>query len=717
MNDGGDQDRTTFLNVRGSNEHPHAGVAFESMVPILGIYYRSLAARNVAILPYGDDNDPKQYPDTHTTIRLPSRITEFPTSKSNYAWYKAALTHRAAHYERGTFEFLFSRPAQYFSRIRPKEFSRIDRYKHESDLETFFKLFSQKQTALEVFTVLEALRLDEWIKVRYPGFKQDFIQIQEAALGKRPTFEQLCPRDAFAEVMVRLSLKTTKKFQVPALLHEPIRQLKTVVSYLEHENARVEDSAEATLRIYSLLVKLPNLEANYGPSTAVDMDRSPHLANWANTWPEVENRLEGDEVLEVTINPVDYRDSLGSRYTLYKAAGPIDQEVIFRFTDDEELEAPPSDLDVEISPLDDEDKNSLQGPIEPLPHEHPEISDEDLEHQTGELHSHELSWFIYPEWDYIANNYRNNWCCVRETPIDPVHIPRFYFETLEAYAGLLPDIQRLLERVAYEGLHEVKRSRQGDLLDIDAAIEAMVDLRMGMTPSEHIYIDKKPQIRDIATAFVVDVSSSTADHIAAADSSDAPDDLLITANQGQIHGKSYRTILDVEKESVALIMAALERIGDTYGVYCFSGTGRDDVKCMVLKELQERLSDQVVGRLDAIQPVHTTRMAPLIRHISAKLQKYEAKTKLLILISDGRPFDIDYGQEYGEDAEIEYALQDTRKALIEARDAGTRPFLLTVDRDGSDYLRMMCDGFDYEVLHDTSMLPVRLISLYEQATL
>ena len=113
-----------------------------------------------------------------------------------------------------------------------------------------------------------------------------------------------------------------------------------------------------------------------------------------------------------------------------------------------------------------------------------------------------------------------------------------------------------------------------------------------------------------------------------------------------------------------------------------------------------------------MEPDGFTRMGAAIRHAVRKLRGHESKTKLLLLLSDGRPFDIDYGQQYGEGAELAYAQHDTREALAEAQRQGVRPFVLTVDPHGDDYLREMCDGVAYEALQDASELPLRLVELY-----
>ncbi len=302
--------------------------------------------------------------------------------------------------------------------------------------------------------------------------------------------------------------------------------------------------------------------------------------------------------------------------------------------------------------------------------------------------------------------------CARPGSTPPA--PRnFYSETLQVYGSLVPEIRRQFERLAHEGLRKVRRTLYGDELDLDAAIEALVDLKAGMTPSDQVYISREPVARDVALALLLDMSSSTADHVAPPLAHNS--DLYLAATR-RLHGKSYRTILDIEKESAALLMAALERIGDIYGIYCFSGSGREDVKFMVLKEMDERLSDRVAARIENIKPVHTTRMGPAIRHAIRKLRAQEAKTKILVLVSDGRPFDFDYGQEYGENAEIEYAAQDTRQALNEAQQLHITPFILTVDQTGSDYLRTMCRDLHYEILNDVHLLPAQLLALYRRLT-
>src|SRR5690606_2192295 len=136
--------------------------------------------------------------------------------------------------------------------------------------------------------------------------------------------------------------------------------------------------------------------------------------------------------------------------------------------------------------------------------------------------------------------------------------------------------------------------------------------------------------------------------------------------------------------------------------------GRDNVEYYVVKDLDEDLNDRVRRRIDKIEPIRSTRMGPAIRHTIDKLNNYTAKVKILILVSDGRPQDHGYGRDR---TEKEYAVHDTHQALIEAKRAGITPFLITVDKEGHDYLKQMCDDVGYEVVGDIESLPQRLPTL------
>ena len=156
----------------------------------------------------------------------------------------------------------------------------------------------------------------------------------------------------------------------------------------------------------------------------------------------------------------------------------------------------------------------------------------------------------------------------------------FYRETLLSHAGLSQQIRREFEQVVPELYHKEKRLPEGSDHDLDLAIEALTDFRIGISPSEKIFWRHHKIERDVAVAFLIDMSGSTGEAIKTASDEPLP---------GNAPGaeRSQRRIIDVEKEAIVLMMDSLEAIGDRYGVYGFSGHGRDNVEFYVIKDIEE----------------------------------------------------------------------------------------------------------------------------------
>ena len=156
---------------------------------------------------------------------------------------------------------------------------------------------------------------------------------------------------------------------------------------------------------------------------------------------------------------------------------------------------------------------------------------------------------------------------------------------------------------------------------------------------------------------------------------------------------------------------ALQNLGDDFGIYGFSGYGRDEVEVFLVKELGEALSSRVLQSVMNMQPRRSTRMGPAIRHAVKKLRGREAGRRILILVSDGFPQDSDYGPNRGDH---EYGVQDTAKALLEAQAAGVETFCITVDTSGHDYLNRMCPEQRYMVIEEIEELPNALTKVYRR---
>jgi nitric oxide reductase NorD protein len=285
---------------------------------------------------------------------------------------------------------------------------------------------------------------------------------------------------------------------------------------------------------------------------------------------------------------------------------------------------------------------------------------------------------IYDEWDYRRNDFRKKWCNVLEKPI-PLTRSSFYPMTLEKYHGQINRLRYQFELMRTSERF-IRRQRDGDDIDLDALIESLADSRAGLAPSDRLFIRLRRDERDIAVLFLVDMSNST---------------------QGWVN--------EAIKESLVLLCEALEVVGDRYGIYGFSGMRRLRTDFFHIKHLDEPYDELVKQRISSIAPREYTRMGPALRHATTLLDKVDSRLRLLVTLSDGKPEDYD-------DYKGEYAVEDTRHALIEAKAAGIHPFCITVDRHAQEYIGHMYGSVNYIQIDDVKKLPHRMPEIYRVLT-
>jgi nitric oxide reductase NorD protein len=291
---------------------------------------------------------------------------------------------------------------------------------------------------------------------------------------------------------------------------------------------------------------------------------------------------------------------------------------------------------------------------------------------------HEEGAFLYNEWDYERQNYRKNWTVLRELDIGPVE-DHFVRDTLEKYRGLTASLRRTFEALRGED-KLLKKQPYGENVDIDALVEAWADATIGLEVSDRLFTKKHKLERDIAVMFMVDMSGST---------------------KGWIN--------DAERESLVLLCESLETLGDRYAIYGFSGMTRKRCEVYRVKRFDEAYDDTVRGRISGIRPKDYTRMGVTIRHLCHLLNEVEARTKLLITLSDGKPDDYDtYRGAYG--------IEDTRQALIEAKRDGVHSFCITIDTEARDYLPHMYGAANYTVIDEVRKLPLKVSDIYRRLT-
>ncbi|MXY14843.1 MAG: VWA domain-containing protein, partial [Proteobacteria bacterium] len=295
--------------------------------------------------------------------------------------------------------------------------------------------------------------------------------------------------------------------------------------------------------------------------------------------------------------------------------------------------------------------------------------------QAASSQDSEATW-LYDEWDHSRQKYRKEWCRLKELEVQPVH-DGFVSRTLDKHRGLLKHLHRTFESLR-EDDRRIKRQPYGDDVDLDAVIEAFSDTRIGLEASQNLFTRSRKVDRNIAVMFMIDMSGSTA---------------------GWVN--------EMEREALVLLCESLEILGDRYSIYGFSGFTHERCELYRIKEFEEPYSDLVKARISGIQAQGYTRMGAAVRHLTSLLHQVEARTKLLIALSDGRPDDQDgYRGPYG--------IEDTRRALIEAKYLGVHPFCITIDEEAMDYLQHMYGPASFTVVDDVDKLPYRVSDIYRR---
>ncbi|MGV3655739.1 MAG: nitric oxide reductase activation protein NorD [Noviherbaspirillum sp.] len=283
----------------------------------------------------------------------------------------------------------------------------------------------------------------------------------------------------------------------------------------------------------------------------------------------------------------------------------------------------------------------------------------------------------YPEWDCRAGAYREPGAAVRV--MAPREGPQEWVDrTLAAHRPLLDTVRRRFDLLRAQRVR-LRRRLDGDEVDLDAYVEAYADFRAGMPLPQALYQDWRRVRRDMAIMLLIDISGSTDSWIAA-----------------------DKRVIDVQREALLLVCVALQGAGEPYAVLGFSGEGPQGVMVRTVKSFEEAYGAGVARRIAALEPEHYTRTGAALRHASAALMRQAARHRLLLLLSDGKPNDID-------DYEGRYGVEDMRQAVVEARLQGIHPFCLTIDRQAASYLPAVFGAHHYALLPRPQALPAALL--------
>ena len=302
--------------------------------------------------------------------------------------------------------------------------------------------------------------------------------------------------------------------------------------------------------------------------------------------------------------------------------------------------------------------------------------------------------FYYDEWDRELADYRTRWCRIIERAGS--RGSRGFVELVRSrYSGVISSIRYQFQLMRPENLQRIRGEIDGEDYDLQSVIDYALDKRSTGLIDDRLYTRKLRRERDVAVSFLLDMSSSTA--------------RTISRYPNHPYTQPGQRIIDIEKEGLVLMSEALEAVGDVYSMQGFTSEGRRNVKFYVIKDFSEGYSAEVERRIGGISYQNNTRLGAAIRHATTRLSRQDARTKLMIVLSDGRPYDHDYGDS-------RYAREDTRMALRQARIEGITPFCITIDRESEDQLKDMYGEVGYTIIDDVLSLPERLPGIYSRLT-
>ncbi|MBL8494517.1 MAG: VWA domain-containing protein [Rhodocyclaceae bacterium] len=288
----------------------------------------------------------------------------------------------------------------------------------------------------------------------------------------------------------------------------------------------------------------------------------------------------------------------------------------------------------------------------------------------------------YPEWDYQIQLERPNWCTLLEkrvAPADPAEIEAI----VARHKPLVSRLKFLIEALQPQGMQRLRKQEDGDEIDLNAAVRAMIDLKSGQMPDPRINIRHVRKVRDIAVLLLIDLSESTNDAVAGSD----------------------RTVLQLAREATALLADAMSRIGDPFALHGFASDGRHEIEYFRFKDFDEDYGELPRGRLAAMESGKSTRMGTAIRHATRLLRRCPQQKKLLLVLTDGEPADIDV-------RDPQYLRLDAKKAIEDASRSGVSTFCLNLDPQADQYVSRIFGANRYLVLDHVERLPERLPLLY-----
>jgi nitric oxide reductase NorD protein len=294
--------------------------------------------------------------------------------------------------------------------------------------------------------------------------------------------------------------------------------------------------------------------------------------------------------------------------------------------------------------------------------------------------------FHYQEWDYQIQLHRPDWATVYERR-QPKGNPEDIDKILLEYRPIAHRIKQIIDLLTPEGVQRVRNMEDGDEIDINAAVDAMISIRMGEQPNPRITMRNVLKSRDLSVVVLMDLSESTNEVVQGSD----------------------KTVLQLTREAATLVSTAINGIGDPFAVHGFASDGRHDVQYYRFKDFNQHFDDEAKSRLAGMQGGLSTRMGTAMRHAGHHLLKQPERRKLLLIVTDGEPADID-------ERDPQHLRHDTKKAVEELYSKGVLTYCLTLDPNADNYVKRIFGANNYTVVDNVERLPEQLPVLFASLT-
>ncbi|MBK7704310.1 MAG: VWA domain-containing protein [Acidobacteria bacterium] len=688
------------LETRQSNEllqEAQEGLPLDAVQTVLRIYVEGLTGKQIEVAPLSAMPQESRIGDGKT-IYLPANVNEFDSEDLDFRLYKVLAAHGAGQIEFGTFEkdtkqlkAAFAELGELYAatadqtdafslagyiedvqkgeralsddELRAEVKKRVKKLPKDSDHRAVLQVFPEPRLARKIFGTMENARIDAALRRSYRGLRKDLDLMRDFLRQRRPFIFDIPMNQVPFELLFQITLCGGATDDARQFYGQIVSEIETIVEkYLTRwseaadlqirnqksqiRNPNVADSLMATSRVYTLFQNITPEETQSQESQTEEKGEFAY-----------DDKTAEESVLESQVERERKQKKSQDIKDLFNAWNALEDD------DDE-----PDDLQGA------EAWSSSEMPEQPL--------------EAGDVA------FSYDEWDRDLSDYRVGWSRVIEKKVRQGD--RNFVELARSrYRGVISSIRHQFQLMKPENLTRINREIDGEDYDLNALIDYVVDKRADGRQSESIYTKRLRKQRDVAVSLLLDQSSSTA--------------RTITRNPLQPYTHPGRRIIEIEKEGLVLMSEALEAVGDVYSISGFTSEGRRNVKFYVVKDFSEKYSEEIERRIGGITFQNNTRMGAAIRHAAAKLVRQESRTKLLIILTDGRPYDHDYG-------DARYAREDVREALTEAKIQGITPFCITIDRESESELRDLYGDVGYTIIDDVLSLPERMPNIYRRLT-